>query len=116
MSKLWQQNAVRYIKAVGGIVAITALLEPFHEELSLTTVALALLLVILFIATFLGRNPALLASLLAMLGFNYFFLPPVRTWTIATPQNLIAWADDYITKPFGINELMARVLHCAACP
>ena len=26
-----------------------------------------------------------------MLCFNYFFLPPVRTWTISEPQNLVAW-------------------------
>lgn len=97
MSKFWQQNTVRYSAAVGGIALTTAILEPFQPHLSPTTVALALLLVILFIATFIGRNPALLASAVAMLCFNYFFLPPVRTWTISEPQNLIAWAAFIIT-------------------
>lgn len=97
MRLFWQHKAIPYLTALAGIALTTTLLEPFHEELSLTTVALALLLVILFIATFLGRNPALLASLQAMLCFNYFFLPPVRTWTIAAPQNLIAWAAFLLT-------------------
>ena len=97
MNKFWQQNMVRYSAAVGGIALTTGILEPFQPHLSSTTVALALLLVILFIATFIGRNPALLASAVAMLCFNYFFLPPVRTWTISEPQNLIAWAAFIIT-------------------
>ena len=97
MNKFWQHNAVRYFAAVGGIALTTAILEPFQPRLNSTTVALGLLLVILFIATFIGRNPALLASAAAMLCFNYFFLPPVRTWTISEPQNLIAWAAFMIT-------------------
>jgi two-component system sensor histidine kinase KdpD len=32
-----------------------------------------------------------------MLCFNYFFLPPVHTWTISEPQNLVAWAAFTIT-------------------
>lgn len=92
-----QSNWFRYSVALGSIALTTAVLEPFQVQLSSTTVALALLLVILFIATFSGRNPALLASGVAMLCFNYFFLPPVRTWTISEPQNLIAWAAFLIT-------------------
>jgi K+-sensing histidine kinase KdpD len=79
------------------IALMTLFLEPFHETINTATVALAFLLLILFIATFLGRNPALVASFAAMLCFNYFFLPPVRTLTIAAPQNLIAWAAFLIT-------------------
>lgn len=92
MSLSRQHNAIPFALALASIALTTALLEPLHERLSVTTVALALLLVILFTATFGGRNPALLAAVAAMLCFNYFFLPPVRTWTIANPQNLIAWA------------------------
>lgn len=79
------------------VLLTTALLEPFHTRISPTTVALAFLLIVLFSATFFGRNPALLGSLAAMLCFNYYFLPPVRTWTISEPQNLVAWAAFMIT-------------------
>ncbi len=97
MNTSWQHKAVHYSVAVGSIILTTIILEPFQARLNSTTVALALLLVILFTATFIGRNPALLASGIAMLCFNYFFLPPVRTWTIAEAQNLIAWAAFTIT-------------------
>jgi K+-sensing histidine kinase KdpD len=58
------------------VLLITALLAPFQREINSTTIALAFLLVILFSATFFGRNPALLVSLMAMLCFNYFFCRP----------------------------------------
>ncbi len=82
---------LRFGVPFGAVLLTTVLLEPFHREINSTTIALAFLIIILFSATFFGRNPALFVSLLAMLCFNYFFLPPVRTWTISEPQNLVAW-------------------------
>ncbi len=88
---------VRFGISVLSVLTVTSFLEPFHQILNSTTVALAFLLIVLFSATFFGRNPALLSSFLAMLCFNYFFLPPVRTWQISEPQNLIAWGAFTIT-------------------
>lgn len=88
---------LRYAGAVGGVGLVIAVFEPFRAHINATTVAFALLLVILLSATFIGRNPALLSSLVAVLGLNYFFLPPVRAWTISEPQNLVAWAAFTVT-------------------
>jgi two-component system sensor histidine kinase KdpD len=88
---------LRYAGAVAGVGLVIAVLEPFRAHINATTVAFALLLVILLAATFIGRNPALLSSLVAVLGLNYFFLPPVRAWTISEPQNLVAWASFTVT-------------------
>jgi len=91
------QNIFRHLAAVAVILAATTLLEIFHSRINPTTVALAFILIILLAATFLGRNPALLASLAAMLCFNFFFLPPIRTFTISDPQNLVAWVAFMLT-------------------
>lgn len=88
---------LRYGGALLSVLLVTFFLEPFHEIINTATVALTFLLLILFIATFAGRNPALLASTAAMFCFNYFFLPPVRTFTIADSQNLVTWAAFLIT-------------------
>jgi sigma-B regulation protein RsbU (phosphoserine phosphatase) len=61
------------------------------------TVALAMLLVVLFVATAWERWPALIASVLGMLCLNYFFLPPIYTFTIADPKNWIALTAFFIT-------------------
>lgn len=79
------------------VVLFTLILEPVHDRISTITVALTFLLIVLSSATLFGRNPALLVSFAAMLCFNYFFLPPFRTFRIADTQNLMAWAAFTIT-------------------
>ena len=59
-------------------------------DISPTTVSLALLLVVLGTATIGRLRVAIVASVAAMLTLNFFFLPPVGTFTIADPQNWIA--------------------------
>ena len=59
-------------------------------DVSPTTVALALLLVVLGAATLARLRIAIVVSVVAMLTLNFFFLPPVGTFTIADPQNWIA--------------------------
>src|SRR5207248_7649644 len=55
-----------------------------------TTVGFGYLLVVLILASTWGFLEAALSSVLATLLLNFFFLPPVRTFTIADPQNWIA--------------------------
>jgi two-component system sensor histidine kinase KdpD len=55
-----------------------------------TTIALTYLLAILGIATRWGLLEAIAASIVGMLCFNFFFLPPVGEFTIADPQNWVA--------------------------
>jgi len=54
-----------------------------------TIVALSFLLVVLVVAAEATRWTAVAISLAAMLVFNFAFLPPVGTFTIADPQNWI---------------------------
>jgi two-component system sensor histidine kinase KdpD len=55
-----------------------------------TIVALSLLTIVLAVAATSTRRLAIATSVAAMLSFNYFFLPPVGTLTIADPQNWVA--------------------------
>ncbi|MGH9801500.1 MAG: DUF4118 domain-containing protein, partial [Blastocatellia bacterium] len=111
MSTSWDKLFLRtgngYLFAVAGIAAETAALAPFHDRFSSTTVALALLLIVLFAATGWGSRPALVAAILGVLCFNFFFLPPVHTFTIADPQNWIALAAFLITAVTA-GQLSAR--------
>lgn len=86
-----------YLAAILGIISITAALEPFHFQISVTTVALTLLMVVLFTATFWGSRPAFVASIFGMLCFNYFFLPPFGTLAVADPENWIALGAFLVT-------------------
>jgi two-component system sensor histidine kinase KdpD len=106
VKKLWSK-AGGYVFALSGVAAVTAALGPFHDRVNPTTVALALLLIVLFAATGWGSRPALLAALFGVACFNFFFLPPVHTFTVADPQNWVALAVFLITALVA-GELSAR--------
>lgn len=72
-----------------------------------TTAALAFLLVVLGVATRWGLAEASFASVAAVVAFNYFFLPPVGTLTIADPQNWIALFAFFVTA-ITASQLSAR--------
>jgi two-component system sensor histidine kinase KdpD len=81
--------AVRLPVVLAAISAITYLcfrLIPVNA----TTAGFVYLIAILVIATAWGIIEATVASVVAMLCFNYFFLPPVGALTIADPQNWVA--------------------------
>ncbi|MFD9128887.1 ATP-binding protein [Kitasatospora sp. NPDC059571] len=71
-------------------VLLTAVLSPLTGTLNLTTVALIFQLGVVAVALLGGALSALLASLIASLLLNYYFIPPVRTFTIGEPNNVIA--------------------------
>ena len=71
----------------------------FREVLPVnqTTLALTLLLAILAVSTVWSFAVSAFMSVVAMVAFNYYFLPPVGTLTIADPQNWVALAAFFIT-------------------
>ena len=84
------QRWAGYAVAALSVVVLTLLLKIVGTHVNAATVSLALLLNVLFIATRWGSLPALFTSILAMLFFNFFFLPPLGTFTIAATDNWVA--------------------------
>jgi len=83
----------RIIGVITAIVAVaftTVALVPLRSDVNSTTIALVFLLVAVLVASFFQRWAAFTAAILAALSFNYFFLPPIYTLTIAEPQNLVS--------------------------
>lgn len=97
-----------YVAALAGIAAATGLLKLFGEHINPTTVALAFLLIVLFVATAWGSRPAIVASLIGIVFFNFFFLPPFRTFAIRDPHNWIAFVVFVITA-VTVGQLSGRV-------
>ena len=78
----------RLVASLFAIAAVTAVYVNVH--VNPTTIALSYVVVIMLIATAWGIAESTVASIAAMLCFNFFFLPPVGTLTIADPQNWVA--------------------------
>ncbi len=100
------RSAVGFVNATL-IVAVITLVGFRWLHLNATTVALAFLLGVLAISAFYGIRQAIFMSLLATVGFNYYFLPPIRTLTIADPQNWIALFA-FLATAVAVSEMSAR--------
>ena len=96
-----------YILAALAIGAITAILMPLRSEINTTTVGFAFLLVVVSLAIIRGSGPALLASVIGMLCYNFFFLEPLHTLTIVDPQNWVALTAFFVTA-LAVGQLSAR--------
>ena len=82
----------RKISLVAAAAAVVSVTVVFKEiaRINATTVGFAYLITILMIAASWGVTESVLASVVATFCFNYFFLPPVGTWAISDPENLVA--------------------------
>src|SRR5712664_238194 len=89
-------------------VAAIAFLYRHVIHVNQTTVALTLLLAILAVSAVWGMVVSVFMSVVAMLVFNYEFLPPVGTFTIADPQNWVALGAFLVTSIVG-SQLSARI-------
>jgi two-component system sensor histidine kinase KdpD len=106
-TKLSRSKPAGYILAILAIGVLTAVLIPLRGEINSTTVGFAFLLVVLSVAIVWGSGPALLTSVVGVLCYNFFFLPPLHTFTIADPQNWIALTVFFITA-LAVGQLSAR--------
>ena len=83
-----QALAFRYVIAIATVAAVTAICR--RLPLNPTTVALTFLIVVLGMASRWGLTLATTTAVVATLAFNYYFLPPTGTFTIADLQNWVA--------------------------
>ncbi len=90
----------RWVLAFG---ALTGILLVYRRWLHVnqTTVALSLLLLILILAARWSLRHAVAISLVAAACYNFYFLPPFGTFTIADPQNWLALFAFLTTSVIG---------------
>src|ERR1700756_5250509 len=84
-----QRAAIRYVVVVGAVFLVTIFFRRIHVT-NPTTVALTFLLTVLIVSTVWGLRVSVFMAVVAALAFNYYFLPPIGTFTIADPQNWVA--------------------------
>jgi two-component system sensor histidine kinase KdpD len=108
MQRKVQLRILRTIAAFLIIAAITAFFRKALPAVNQTTVALSFLLAILAVSAAWGMAVSALMSVLAMLAFNYFFLPPVGRFTVADPQNWVALLAFLVTAIVG-SQLSNRI-------
>jgi len=90
------------------VAGITFFYRQTLPHVNQTTVALSFLLAILAVSAVWGMTVSVVMSVAAMLAFNYYFLPPIGTFTIADPQNWMALFAFLVTSITG-SRLSSRI-------
>jgi two-component system sensor histidine kinase KdpD len=83
-------DTIRTGGALAGVALATVVLGPWLHVSNAATVSTTYLLLVLLVAATSRLAVAVVTSLAAMLSLNFFFLPPVGTFTIADPHNWLA--------------------------
>ncbi len=91
--------------AVGLALAVSEAMRPW---LGIENVDLVFLTAIVAVAVRFGLFPSLFASVVASLCYNFFFLPPIYTFTIADPTNVAAFVM-FIIMAALVSNVAARV-------
>jgi two-component system sensor histidine kinase KdpD len=96
---LWSAAAVGLAAIVGKLLA---------WGLSLANPSLVFLTAVLVSAVSWGLRPSIVAALLSLLVYNFFFVHPVYTFTVASPQDLLTLMV-YLIVAVLTSNLAARV-------
>lgn len=94
--------AGRFVAVAAALAAIVVTYRRL-EVVNPTTVAITLLLAVLVVAATMGLRYAVFLAIIATLCFNYYFLPPVGTFTIASPHNWVALFAFLVTAVIASN-------------
>jgi two-component system sensor histidine kinase KdpD len=82
----------RYALALLACVIALAVALPLREVLDLANTVMLFLLAVVLVASRLGRGPALIASLVSVALFDYFFVPPRFSFAVSHGQYLVTFA------------------------
>jgi two-component system sensor histidine kinase KdpD len=103
-----RRRTVRTLLALLIVAGITVFFRDALPRVNQTTVALSFLLAILAVSAVWGMTVSVLMSIAAIFAFNYYFLPPVGTLTVADPQNWVALFAFLVTSITG-SRLSSRI-------
>ena len=81
-----------YLAGVAGVAAVTWLIELISGQVNVLSMAVCFQLLVLVVSGAYGLGPGLVTGLVSAVAFNWFFVPPVHTLTIADTRNWVSLA------------------------
>lgn len=80
-----------YLWSIGTVALATAVLLVLHNVVGLETanISLGYIVAVLLVAVWNGLGPGVVASVLSFAVYNYWFVPPLYTFTVTDPQDLV---------------------------
>jgi two-component system sensor histidine kinase KdpD len=102
-----------YAYSLAGVMAVSLLAWPVRGLVEPTNLVALYLVIVLLVALYLGRGPAILASALSTVAFDCLFVPPYLTLQVDDTQYLITFAA-LLVVGVVISSLAARAREQAA--
>jgi two-component system, OmpR family, sensor histidine kinase KdpD len=81
-----------YLRSVVPVVLSTLVCWLMFRHFERSVLIMVYLLAVMFVALRLGRGPAIIASLLSVAAFDFFFVPPYLTFAVSDTQYLVTFA------------------------
>lgn len=85
-----ERRRLGYLFAPAGVALVSLAIAFVRTRALIPNISILYLFVVLALASTAGRRPAILASLLAILAYNFLFAEPVYTFTIRDPGEWLA--------------------------
>jgi two-component system, OmpR family, sensor histidine kinase KdpD len=101
-------DAIPYVVATLAVAVALGIDELIKPIVGVENVDLVFMTAIVAIAVRYGLLPSLFASVIASLCYNFFFLPPIYTFTITDPTNVAAFVI-FIVMAVLVSNVAARV-------
>jgi len=79
-----------YLGSAGSIAVALGVGLLLKHFIAVQSISLVFLMAVLASAIAWGLWPSLIAAIASMLAYNFFFLPPLYTFTVADPENVLA--------------------------
>jgi len=86
-----------YAAALAAVVLVTVVIGAIEARVHVANISMLYLMAVLASATLVGRGPAIAASIVSFLGFNWFFVEPVHTLRVADPNEWFALVGFLVT-------------------
>ncbi|MFZ0073111.1 MAG: sensor histidine kinase KdpD, partial [Xanthobacteraceae bacterium] len=101
-------DAIPYVAAIIAVAVALGIDELIKPIVGIENVDLVFMTAIVAVAVRYGLLPSLFASVVASLCYNFFFLPPIYTFTITDPTNVAAFLI-FIVMAVLVSNVAARV-------
>jgi two-component system sensor histidine kinase KdpD len=102
------QPWARYLQSLLLVVAGTLLSALVHPLFSPANLVMIYLLTVLVAAITLGRGPSILAAILSVAAFDFFFVPPTYTMAVANTEYILTFVA-LLAVSLVVSNLAVRV-------
>lgn len=89
--RTWVEGVPRYAGAAGLTLLTTVLALPLASLFDLANIVMLFLLCVVLVAVKLGRGPSILAAVLSVAEFDFFFVPPLYSMAVTDIQYLLTF-------------------------